>query len=49
MNNKELKTVIAEASWYMDHYFGCEVEQTDFCTCGMTEAKTKLRKAYEEL
>ncbi len=49
MTTKELKNVIAEASWYLDHHFGCEINYTDYCTCGMVQAKEALRKAWKEL
>jgi len=49
MTPKELKNVIAEASWYLGHLDYCEHEMTDFCNCGLREAKQALRKAWKEL
>ena len=49
MDTIKTKKAIAEAWWYLEHYFGCEIDQTDFCTCGLREAKIELKKVYEEL
>lgn len=49
MDYMKLKETLSDASWYLQHLLGCEIDQTDFCTCEMREAKINLRKAYEEL
>jgi len=48
MKLKVLLNLMAEMSWYLDHKFGCEVDQTDFCTCGMSELKKRAKKVYDE-
>lgn len=49
MDKQKIKTAIAKASYYLQHYYSCEHEQSDVCTCGLREVKAELRKIYEEL
>ena len=34
---------------YCIHSFGCDIDKTDFCTCGLKEAKNKVREALKEV
>lgn len=45
---RQLRSMLAEVSWYMTHNFGCDVEQTDCCTCGKSETKRRARRLYDE-
>ena len=33
---------------YSSHLFGCNIDKTDFCTCGLKEAKDRVREALKE-
>lgn len=36
---EELQVAITTLDQYVDHLSGCEIDQTDFCTCGKRQAK----------
>ena len=33
---------------YSSHLFGCNIDKTDFCTCGLKEAKDRVREALKD-
>ena len=45
---QRLRTELAKASQFMEHAGYCEERMTDFCTCGMADAKRHVRQMYEE-
>jgi hypothetical protein len=45
--NEAMKKAILGAVGFMYHAGDCQIENTDFCTCGMREAKIELGKAAQ--
>jgi hypothetical protein len=44
----KLMHTILDFDPYRSHDFGCEINQCDVCTCGLTQVRNRLREAYEE-
>lgn len=44
-----LRTAVDQVLLYRSHRKGCEVVQTEFCTCGLREAVEVLQQAWDTL
>lgn len=44
---QELQKTIDALSQYVQHLAGCEEHMTEFCTCGMREAKQAFNAALK--
>ena len=42
---ERLTAALQGIAQYRDHLFGCQIDQTDFCTCGMKQAADSARDA----
>lgn len=48
LQNRELKLSLRWIMLFRAHRDGCEVDQTDFCTCGLKEAADSARAALTD-
>ena len=46
---RELAAAVKGALAYRDHLFGCDVHQTEVCTCGMVDAANRMRNAMNAI